>query len=208
MRIRPEGEGRQPRTRRRWLGAQGRDGVGCQPMSQRFPSQPSSQMHCQGSTQSPLTQPGKVTHWSHRGPCQPGWHLQGGGGRRKMRTYEGGQEWKGSSGCFPWGQDPSGCLYQASGPQEASTSHLNGKASTEDRTEGSLRNQGGIASCRSGLQWSHPARGSPNTPTSETADRSRGCPLSPALFSPSLPPISLLRGRGRCLPQPSPPLPA
>lgn len=37
-------------------GGRGAEGVGkgaCQPKSQRFPSQPSSQMHCQGSTQSP-----------------------------------------------------------------------------------------------------------------------------------------------------------
>lgn len=44
-------------------------------MLQNFPSQPSLQMHCHGSSHSPLTQPGEVTHWSHRGPSQPGWHL-------------------------------------------------------------------------------------------------------------------------------------
>ena len=65
--------------------AGGGEGRGrCPPRSQRCPSQPSLQMHCQGSTQRPFTQPGKVTHWSHRGPCQPGWHLWGvGGGERE-----------------------------------------------------------------------------------------------------------------------------
>lgn len=44
-------------------------------MSQRSPSQPFLQIHCHGSSQTPLTQPGEVMHWSHWGPSQPGWHL-------------------------------------------------------------------------------------------------------------------------------------
>lgn len=185
--MRREGEGRLPRAARRWLGAQGRDGVGCQPMSQRFPSQPSSQMHCQGSTHSPLTQPGKVTHWSHRGPCQPGWHLWGGW----RWAHMGVQECRGSSGCLLWSQFPLGISvwYHASRSQETNTSHLNG-------TPGSLRARGwgGALHLRSGLHWSQPASGSLNTPTSESAEGSHGCPLPPALSSPSLPPPPVFCG--------------
>lgn len=82
------------------------DGEGrgrCPPRSQRCPSQPSLQMHCQGSTQTPFTQPGKVTHWSHRGPCQPGWHLSGvSGGERWGHVSGGVQGWRGSCGGFLW----------------------------------------------------------------------------------------------------------
>lgn len=55
----------------------------CSPISQNFPSQPSLQKHCHGSSQSPLTQPGEVTHFSHRGPSQPGSHLCGQRGERE-----------------------------------------------------------------------------------------------------------------------------
>lgn len=41
------------------------------PLSHSSPPQLTSHTHCQGSTQLPYTQPGKVTHWSHSGPFQP-----------------------------------------------------------------------------------------------------------------------------------------
>lgn len=116
-------------------------------------------MHCQGSTQSPLTQPGKVTHWSHRGPCQPDWHLRelgkkgadvcGGAGMEKgLRLLS--VEPRALAGLCPVpGRWVPGNQYQS--PEWKSLK----RRSAGEQAEGSPRARGRAAFCRSGLQWSH-----------------------------------------------------
>lgn len=108
-----------------WAGERG-EGQ-CSPMLQNFPSQPSLQKHCHGSSQSPLTQPGAVTHLSHRGPSQPISHLCEQRGERGAHEESRGS--KEGSGRFSAGWRTLGSLRTVPGQwvPGANSSHLHGK---------------------------------------------------------------------------------